>query len=654
MTDAHVSRITAERRAQEWYPTRSVYGATSPVTLQSMFTQAVQDRFRGTLYAMDDRIRAKLEQDFGKENLQQCFHAEAALRHVLIPLWKSGCLYQDDSAWASLAAAYYPARAFLDLLADVGDVPFDHLPGFPEDWTQPPDIDPDTVRAHTAALIHFNGSVADCVRWLGGPHVGAQRDHDAILAELRASGLDEETYQDLQRIFVHGIPASCNAEASEQNFMEYFLYGNHSTVEEEPEKTYKAMAKDYRKGFTILFDPRMILLMHDCHVTPQGLVDLNSPYKKPRPIFDSSFRPQPWCQAINDWTHKDNEPRLTFAEAEMGFMRWLYNLRVTYPREEIYIADDDVSGAFRLMKYHPNLVGMHTSLQCKFAVVNTGATFGDNTSPSNFDVIGRARRHQSAYLWKHSSSVIEDTTPFLPELQMATPPTTTEAEAFCPADRDALNPGVLDPATGDRMAPPYHMHVDDGLYADIRRYLIRTICASVAGLFAVLGKPTSRSVPTVLSDDKFSAWYNHTRKLVGRHFDSRSLTVGMTPDKRSVLLTLLTEWEAKASYGLKEVAHLLGTLENHTRYAPWARAHYCTLQNAVRVALHTRHKILERRYSEPRRRAALQSQLPQHLASRIGPLIQRERALLLWSTRQAFGGQSPGARSSHSAPGLRG
>jgi hypothetical protein len=40
---------------------------------------------------------------------------------------------------------------------------------------------------------------------------------------------------------------------------------------------------------------------------------------------------------------------LTFAGAELGFMVWLYNLRITYPLLEIYIADDDISGAFRLM-----------------------------------------------------------------------------------------------------------------------------------------------------------------------------------------------------------------------------------------------------------------------------------------------------------------
>ena len=222
---------------------------------------------------------------------------------------------------------------------------------------------------------------------------------------------------DVQRIFESGIPARYNASASEENFTAFYKYGNHSTVTEEPDKTHKAMVKDARKGFTLLFDWRAVLLMLNAHVTPQGVVDLYNPHKNPRPtIFDSSFRPHPWCHAINDWTSKYTEPELTFAGAKMGFMTWLYyNLRLTYPRDELYIADDDVSGAFRLMRYHPNCMGLHTSIQCGYAVVNTGGTFGDNTSPSNFDpTIGVARRQVARWLWDHEPDITKRIHPYFP------------------------------------------------------------------------------------------------------------------------------------------------------------------------------------------------------------------------------------------------
>lgn len=624
----------AERRAIERYPVNSLV-APEDETLREVFTQAAQKRFRATLETTSPRVLAKLQQPYGKDTSSQFFISEPSLRHVLLPLWKSGCLAGDSSSWSSLQEAYYPARVLRELLDDYGDVPFHGIRGYPTDWETRTEVDTERVAMATAGLLHFNGSVADLVRWIGGPHVGAHRDHEAILHNLERSEVETQVIQDLRRIFVSGIPAKCQAVSTEENFTAYYNYGNHTTVEEEPEKTYKAMVKDNRKGFTLLFDQRAVLLMLHCHLTPQGVVDLNTPYKNPRPIFDSSFRPFPWCFAINDWTSKDNEPRLTFSEAELGFMIWLYNLRVTYPDEDIYIADDDVSGAFRLMKYHPNCMALHTSLQCNYCVVNTGGTFGDNTSPSNFDPIGLARRQLAWYLWKHDETIQNRVLPFLPEIHLSAEPSPEEVSLFSQADADELNPGVLD-ANGDRMAPPYNMHVDDNLYADVRGWLVTTISASVAALFDVLGPPTNPLVPSPLSLDKFESNYNHLRKLVGRRFNSRTLTVGLLPYKRQQLLEVLESWLPKPSFDLLEIAQLLGIIENHTKYARWARCWYFSLQNAVRRALFQRFQIVQRRYKRADREFFLLRELPAQLVDRLYVLIAREKAQILWSTRQRF------------------
>ena len=633
----------AIRRAQERYPTPLSDSSDPPSTLNAMFTQASQRRFRCILDGIDPRINAKLDQPFGKDNLRQCFHSQATLRHVLLPLWKSGFLFGRDQDWENFAQAYFPTRVLLDLLHDFGDVPFQGIRGYPSGWEVESDVNLDRVRMATAALLHFNGSVADLVRWIGGPHVGAHRDHFLTFRLLEEANADPEVISDLKRIFLHGIPSLCNAEASDENFSAFYNYGNHTTVNDEPGKTYKAMVKDNRKGFTLLFDPRSVLLMLDCHVTPQGIVDLNSPYKNPRPIFDSSFRPYPWAHAINDWGDKDNEPRLTFASAELGFMVWLYNLRLTYPRREIYIADDDVSGAFRLMKYHPNLMALHTSIQCGFAVVNTGGTFGDNTSPSNFDPIGLARRQLSQFLWRTSRTLKARILPYLPSLRLAPEPPPEVVASFQPADPDSINTGVLD-SSGSRLPPPYNMHVDDALYADVGTELVRTVCASIAGLFGILGFPTNPLVPSPLSSEKFEAWYNHERKLVGRLFNSRTLSVGMLDYKRQQLEALLKDWLSRGSYELLEIAHLLGVLENHTKYARWARCWYFTLQNNVRRILRQRHEILLRRYNRDQRELAFKRQLPGNLLDRMTHLISGERARLLWSTRQKFT-VDPGTRA---------
>lgn len=83
--------------------------------------------------------------------------------------------------------------------------------------------------------------------------------------------------------------------------------------------------------------------MLHCHIMPQGTVDLTTLHKNPPLILD-------------DWTSKDFEPQLTFLTAKMEFMIWLYNMRITYPTEAIYIAANDVSGGVQAHDVPPQLL----------------------------------------------------------------------------------------------------------------------------------------------------------------------------------------------------------------------------------------------------------------------------------------------------------
>jgi len=152
-------------------------------------------------------------------------------------------------------------------------------------------------------------------------------------------------------------------------------------------------------------DPCLLHFIHHAHLTPQGMVDLCKVHKTPCPIFDSLFWPQPWCMAINDWTHKSNEPCLVFPAAFQCFCTYLYNLRITYPEEELYAADDDCSGAFCINKYHPNMVPMHCYLIADVLAAATGTTFGDNTSPGNWEPIARARQELAQHFW-HQPDIV--------------------------------------------------------------------------------------------------------------------------------------------------------------------------------------------------------------------------------------------------------
>jgi hypothetical protein len=226
---------------------------------------------------------------------------------------------------------------------------------------------------------NFEGDAGALAMFMGGPHRAWYRDVPAIVTELRGK-VEDEVVDELERIFTYGIPRFCNATSTKDNFQAYFAYGNHQSYDKSPAKSRAALAKDHRKGYVICFDQRLISFVLNCHMTPQGMADLNKLFKSPQSIFDSSHHVFTWCMAINDWTSKFTEPQVLCAAAELPFMIWLWNLRADYPFDEIYLMDDDVSGAFRHMKYALLLIAMHTARQCGFGVFYTGGTFCDNTT----------------------------------------------------------------------------------------------------------------------------------------------------------------------------------------------------------------------------------------------------------------------------------
>jgi hypothetical protein len=391
-----------------------------------------------------------------------------------------------------------------------------------------------------------------------------------------------------------------------------------------------ALAKDFNKSYCLLFDTRMVHFTLNCHVTPQGLIGAQKPGKKPRPIFNSSFRPHPWCFAINDWTNKANEPPITFPSAWQDYLIWLYNLRITYPDKEIYPADDDVSGAFRHLKYHPNVVAMHSYRILEFFAVATGTTFGDCSSPSNWDVVAQARRQLAQFLW-HQTDTIALAAPYLPKFSLTPPPTGEELATFVPAEADSINTGVRNP-DGSRVPPPFPHHVDDNMYADVEEHITQTISASQLALFQVLGFPSPHA-PSLFNYEKFDGSLSHQRQTIGRHIDTRRMEVSIVPAKRNGAIDMLAHWIPLKTFSLREISSLHGTLESLTADIKWARPLFFTMQATIRRALTLRYHVLSRWYGGSGRAQRLQEQLPEPLMQRLSSLIARDKAELLWSSR---------------------
>ena len=575
---------------------------------------------------LPSKIQVQLDQPFGKPSLRHSFYSAVRFRHALLPVYKSGFLSRRDRA--SLETASVLARWLSQTIRQHRDVDFSALKDPIPDDMPISDMMTSYSRMFTAAAIHFDLEIPALVAYVGGTHVGAYRPPTAAtLAILRDGGVEEAVLLDLSRIFDVGCPAICQAEASEENFRAFLHYGNHRSVDEAPAKTKKAVAKDVRKSFAMTFDPRLVWFVPHLHTTPLGMVDLTKRYKSPRPVFDSTHRPHPWCFSINDWTSLCNEPILIFAGSKLKMMIWIWNLRISYPQQEIYPGDDDVSGAFRHSKYNPFLVALHSYLIYGYLVMATGQTFGDCASPSNWEPIARARQQFAMFLWTQADTLAR-AAQYIPRLTFTEPPADSQ---YAQAATDSLNQGVILP-DGTRRSPTYDHHVDDNMYADVREFMPLTIAASILSLYVVLGFP-SPTCRDALSWDKFEASFSHERKIIGIWWDTRRLTVSLPSYKREQLIETLALWSEKDSFFLLEAAELLGSLVDASLLCRWGPITFFAIQNAIRRALASRYHKVAGYFSRQGLMERFSEDLPPNLESRALSLVSKQMARVLWKDR---------------------
>jgi hypothetical protein len=212
----------------------------------------------------------------------------------------------------------------------------------------------------------------------------------------------------------------------------------------------------------------------------------------------------------------------------------------------------------------------------------TGMTFGDNYSPSNFEPVAVLRNQHAKYLWSNEATkTLAACSHYIEKLKID--PATDDERPFGKANKDSLNPGVLN-ADGSRQPPEYAAHVDDNIYADVEEFLPLTIAASVTALEDVFGGNHPNQEP-VLSDEKLHLFYQEFRTLLGHEPDSRSMKVRISRRRREKILAFIREegWlEKHKKATIKEIAQLLGMLQSACEFFDWGMAQLLVMQDLLR------------------------------------------------------------------------
>ena len=562
-------------------------------------------------------VRVKVDQQFGKDDLKHCFTNDFTVRHTLLPILFREYFTPDD--WQRLRCIVPTVDRLLSLVEQYGHVDFRPLREnfFPPGWEDATGVNEHRSAQLTACFLFYKGDAASVVRYIGGPLVGAHRDIPKILRNVRGR-VPDHIYKHLKRLYTVGAPAYCNAKSSDRNLHAFLEYGNHSTAEDDIAILRKTLLKDEKRGHAIFVDLRLKEFVQNLHVCPLGLVDLSHKIKKPRPIYDASFRPSMLHWTCNNWTTKKTEPELEFMHTFKFYLIWLWNMRIRYPNCEIYLLDDDVTAAFRSFCWHPNLVSMHALQALEYLVFMARLTFGDNTSPPNSEPAFIARRELARYYF-NLPNIVELAAKYMPNL-IIVEPTDEEVASFMRIPKDSYNQGVQPDHEKGFAAdtPQYGHHVDDNLYGALRYNIKRAIAASIMALYAVFGDPVPTQ-PDPFSYDKFELEVTHQRKATGVMIDSRTMYVWLPDYKRQQIVDRLADWVTKDSFTMIEGLELMGVLMDASRFNRWGRIRFFILQGVIKDFLTRRYKMLLRVRKE------LESKVEASLASYvISPAILKD------------------------------
>lgn len=573
--------------------------------------------------SLPTNTQLRLDESFGKEKITHSFSTDCMFRHVVIFLLKSGFLSSTCTLVLQTTSIHVSTMSLL--LRRYGCVDFTPLRGYQQSWHQRKELSQERRAMTTACLLHYNLDIPTVVRFLGGPHVASLRDVPHILRTVKPI-LNPTLFQSLARILTTGTPAYCVAHSSEANYTAYRDYGNHRMLPPQKDKLRLSLLKEETRGFLFLAHNILSRFVYNCHITPYGVVV--KPGKKDRPFSDASFHPEVDSMGINDWTSKNDELPVIFPASETAYFRELYNLRITYPRDELVQGDDDVQGAFKHLRISPNLVGMHAFLFDSNLGFNTSQIFGGETCPLNWEIMARCRQQLAQHLFQ-TPDIVARAAPYLPPLEFTPPPSPDDISQFALATRDSKNPGAS--YTGYGPSPSFFHHVDDNMYATLQHSMARALSASVVSLYELLGYPTTLT-PDPLSRDKLHTTYSHQRRLLGKDVDSRRLMVSLPSDKRQATLTLLHEWLQKHHFTILELAKLIGIMESNATLCRWAKADYFVLLNCLRTQLRTTYHVVVRKVKATKKYDLLKVRLPLHLATRLVSVIARDIAALLWKT----------------------
>ena len=195
--------------------------------------------------------------------------------------------------------------------------------------------------------------------------------------------------------------------------------------------------------------------------TPQGMREKRGKF---RVIFDASTQSYQHELVLNQVTDSEFEAIIDFGQSKMRLYVSIYNWRISFPGEIIYLVLADISACFRYPRIAADLTGAFGFMFEKLYFLSTSHVFGSNTSASSWELFRRAIKNSIPIYFFREDLVIKHKD-LLDTLKWDESPA---APNFVKAVRCELNKGVLNDDSTLSL-PSAEIYVDDIMAAAVRR-----------------------------------------------------------------------------------------------------------------------------------------------------------------------------------------
>ncbi|GKY90331.1 hypothetical protein MPSEU_000007100 [Mayamaea pseudoterrestris] len=500
-----------------------------------------------TVMHPDPRIWLRQKYGWGKATPDiSTRHAQPSHHMTLHLVWH--WLTVSDRQTMAAVEPCWEKYALLRQRATARAVPHLRVPRlFPADDNTP--ISMTRANDMGAALLRFDFNYGDLLRWLGGEYTYQHQDRSLlcdVVETLRTASRPPDyppvKLDEAIRIIHEGVPGKSNFVGKFEDVRAREQLDNRRLDECWDDVTDK-FRKEEKMSYHIMF-PRFLwkfipgLFLAIISYIPPKVGRLGD---EGRIVCDPSNPITTTDEGminkqIPDALHPDSDhfnPRVYYGTVMRRYLQLIYNMRLDNPDDEIFLAADDISAAFRWLHYHPDIAVAFASILGPFLVIPVGLIFGARNSPGYYMILGELRSQIAALL-----DIGEATTDLSNTIVLSDEPTNETIASFQQSTADSKNMGVRS-ILGRDYKFGFSSFVDDQAVAATRDTILNAITRSVIAARIVFGEPTPARRALCINPRKWKREISHQLLYLGLDWDSRRMELSWPADKQARLASLI-------------------------------------------------------------------------------------------------------------------